>query len=255
MAVWKWGFACCSRKPAWLGLQTSTKLRQISSRHAIQACRIWETSRPLTGHRLRKLMCLRQATHASRFRTPDIGLARKIPEMSQDTCAKPFASFDQASQSWKTFPDTSGEDSPEFSGRWPRWGLLRDGIVYELPKPAHLTDENAFSVLPTPRTTDSQGPGKHGEGGDDLRTSITWGLVQRPSSSSYGKPWRQWRHAAPGHSAEGRPWADTGGSSGMGTEICVTLPTPAARDSRGIDKRRTLLEAKVISIGANTSPL
>lgn len=111
--------------------------------------------------------------------------------------SKPFASYDQASSSWKTYPASNDGDSPEFSGRWPRWGFMRDGIAYELPRPAHLTEESASSssrvlptpvardfkgrgmrgqlgtsLLPTPRTTDSNGAGKHGSGGLDLRTVV-----------------------------------------------------------------------------------
>lgn len=57
-------------------------------------------------------------------------------------------------------------------GAFPRWGSMRDGIAYEHPMPGHLTGESASSSLPTPRTTDSNGPGKHGRGGMDLRTAV-----------------------------------------------------------------------------------
>jgi DNA (cytosine-5)-methyltransferase 1 len=60
-----------------------------------------------------------------------------------------------------------------------------------------------------------------------------------------GEPWKQWRQSASGQAEGWRAWANAGGSSGMGAEKCVTLPTPTARDGKGIDKKRTLLEAKV----------
>jgi hypothetical protein len=41
--------------------------------------------------------------------------------------------------------------------------------------------EDAVALLPTPRTSDAQGPGKHGSGGVDLRTAIT--LLPTPTTS------------------------------------------------------------------------
>lgn len=97
------------------------------------------------------------------------------------------------------------------SGRWavysetlPRSGSMRNGELFELPTWERATGEQGYSylptprasdgpnggpnmrgskgdkplpaavmdLLPTPRTTDMNGPGHHGEGGMDLRTTV-----------------------------------------------------------------------------------
>ena len=55
----------------------------------------------------------------------------------------------------------------------PNWGGLQDGELYEHPTPALATSVLDYSSLPTPRTSDTNGSGKHGDGGLDLRTAVT----------------------------------------------------------------------------------
>ena len=55
----------------------------------------------------------------------------------------------------------------------PNWGGLQGGELYEHPTPEHLTSGLDYSSLPTPRTSDTNGSGKHGDGGLDLRTAVT----------------------------------------------------------------------------------
>lgn len=47
---------------------------------------------------------------------------------------------------------------------------------------------NQVKTLPTPRTTDSHGPGRHGTGGQDLRTVVaeTWAGAPTPKLSNDG---------------------------------------------------------------------
>ena len=132
----------------------------------------------------------------------------------------PFATYDHGSSSWRTWEPFLFEDSTSFSGRWPKSGTTLDGRAYELPTSALPTNatgcsssvplgtptaraakgansvrvasgdtrgllENQVATLPIPRTTDSQGPGLHGDGGMDLRTAVN--LLPTPRSQN-GEP-------------------------------------------------------------------
>lgn len=134
----------------------------------------------------------------------------------------PFATYDPDSSSWRTWEHFLFEGSTSFSGRWPNSGMTHDGRAFELPTsvlPISAIDcsssvsrgtptraakgansvrvasgdtrgllENQIAAhLPTPRTTDSQGPGLHGDGGMDLRTAVRENLLPTPRSQN-GEP-------------------------------------------------------------------
>ena len=52
-----------------------------------------------------------------------------------------------------------------FSGIWPSSGMTRAGVAYALPPWEPRTLGIGSSLLPTPRTSDTNGPGLHGDGG------------------------------------------------------------------------------------------
>lgn len=112
--------------------------------------------------------------------------------------------------------DLFGERWETFSGRFPTSGSLRNGALYARPTLAPPTSgsggsvspglptptardwkgqghdgqlPNAVSLLPTPRTSDKNGAGVHGTGGQDLRTVIS--LLPTPdtglSPNSHGR--------------------------------------------------------------------
>ena len=58
-----------------------------------------------------------------------------------------FATYDPATCSWRMSGDTYLWDSGTYSGTWPDSGMTRNGVSYELPQPAHLTDESGCSSL------------------------------------------------------------------------------------------------------------
>lgn len=71
------------------------------------------------------------------------GYGRKWPES--------FAKWDRDSCSWKTPQLSLLEGLDEFSGTWPRWGMMRGGAVFRLRKLEHPTKENVSGLwLPTP---------------------------------------------------------------------------------------------------------
>lgn len=67
-----------------------------------------------------------------------------------------LANFDPKSFSWRTSQRCLVEDWTRFSETWPRSGLMRSGIAYQLPPLVPLTCGTVSGLLPTPRKNDSQ---------------------------------------------------------------------------------------------------
>lgn len=97
---------------------------------------------------------------------------------------KQLATFDPATSSWRMSGDTYLWDSGTYSGTWPPSGMTRNGVLYELQPPAHLTDENeSSSLLPTVTASETSGAGRGPSktGGDNLRTVVS--LLPTPVAS------------------------------------------------------------------------
>ena len=80
----------------------------------------------------------------------------------------PLAWFDPKSSAWKTFQRCLLEGWTLFSDRWPRSGIVCNGIAYLLPTLARRTDmiESGLSesgkIWPTPRASEWKGTGPLG---------------------------------------------------------------------------------------------
>lgn len=66
-----------------------------------------------------------------------------------------LASFDRNSSSWRTSQHCLVEGLTVFSETWPRSGMMRNGIAYQLQPLVRLTDETASGSWPTPRSCSS----------------------------------------------------------------------------------------------------
>ncbi len=75
-----------------------------------------------------------------------------------------------------------------FSGTLPASGSMRSGRVYERPTSVPHIQGIGGSLLPTPRTSDTNGAGRHGDGGPDLRTVISLLPTPRASDGTHGGP-------------------------------------------------------------------
>ena len=87
---------------------------------------------------------------------------------------KPIATWNPARDVWEV-PGTEGllcEHLDVYWGTLPTSGMTRAGTAYELPTSEPPTAEPGCSLLPSPRTSDTNGAGHHGDGGPDLRTVI-----------------------------------------------------------------------------------
>lgn len=92
------------------------------------------------------------------------------------TWADAFAHFDPDGCCWRTSQlSLPLGNSHESQPAWPRTGIASHGSASRLPPWEHRIDASASSssLLPTPRTSDTNGAGQHGEGGLDLRTAVT----------------------------------------------------------------------------------
>lgn len=67
--------------------------------------------------------------------------------------------FDQDSRLWRIHPCLPLGDLGEFSGTWPRWGMMRNGECWELTTLAPRISAKEFGYVPTPRASDCNGGG------------------------------------------------------------------------------------------------
>lgn len=98
----------------------------------------------------------------------------------------PFATWNAERDVWETNTlSLFSEHLDVYSETWPASGSMRNGTAYERPTSEHPTVAPGTSLspspaippaapmlLPTPRTSDTNGAGMHGSGGPDLRTVI-----------------------------------------------------------------------------------
>lgn len=95
--------------------------------------------------------------HVRIFPTPDSG--QGLTESGRDCSSKPFAwfaNYNRESLCWKTWQRCLLGDWIEFSGRWPRSGLMRNGIAYRLPPLVPRSYARECLLWPTPVASDSR---------------------------------------------------------------------------------------------------
>jgi hypothetical protein len=98
----------------------------------------------------------------------------------------------------------------------------------------------ALKMLPTPRTSDTNGPGIRGQGGMDLRTAIS--LLPSPAAGEAKLPNHplhiSWRIRAVQAMENGEELPQVvGGPKGKWSNEERLLPTPTSRDYKGRNQR------------------
>jgi hypothetical protein len=125
---------------------------------------------------------------ARALRASAAGYGRSTPEL--------LARYDRATSSWRTSQLCLDGDLSEFSETWPRSGLMRNGIAYQLPPLVRLTDETGSGLWPTPAavsygTNQGGGMGRVGPIRPSLETMARqnlWPTADRYSGlQSYGQ--------------------------------------------------------------------
>jgi hypothetical protein len=102
-----------------------------------------------------------------------------------------LARFDLNSSSWRTPLCSLFEGLDEFSGTWPRWGSMRNGVCWERTMQELRTKENVSGFWPTPLAADG---GKHSpavrhKGGNHTLTSAVHSCpTPRASDATKGGP-------------------------------------------------------------------
>lgn len=89
-----------------------------------------------------------------------------------------LAKYDPVSRSWKTSQCCLDEGLDKFSETWPRSGMTRNGIAYQLPPLAPLTNETESGLWPTPVTLDT---------GARFNRSASKGAKLRPTLGAMAK--------------------------------------------------------------------
>ena len=140
-------------------------------------------------------MWFARATPASLIHTLANGRATTMTGPSSPTSRQPLAFYDPASCALKMCQGILLWGGLESLERLPAWGMTTsDGVLSGRATPALLIsvrDGSALPALPTPRTSDTNGPGVHGDGGLDLRTAAA--LLPTPRAQNAEprntKPW------------------------------------------------------------------
>lgn len=118
------------------------------------------------------------------FPTPDEG--QDLKGSGADCFSKPFAWFancDPDALCWKTWQRCLLGGWTEFSGRWPRSGLMRNGIAYRLRPLVPRILGTGFSFWPTPRAMEVPN-GKNVGGGLGLTSKVLSGWIPTPTASA-----------------------------------------------------------------------
>jgi hypothetical protein len=117
------------------------------------------TYRPLTAIRGEELLML----YLEAFHVKTSAQQEKAQELMENaaecgvTWRESLAKYDPDTSTWRTVHSSHLEGSIEFLGTWPKWGLMRDGVLYQQPPLVHHTRETgsgSSEKLPTPQATD-----------------------------------------------------------------------------------------------------
>lgn len=211
-AVWAWVCSPCWAV-RWRGAPTTTSPRRRSSPTAGRPSPTTATSPPPTGQPLSPLTSSPRGGPANRGHLQANGKVLMMSEPSGRPSRTPFATYDPVTSSWRTSqPSLFSGSLPEQSVTWPTSGTWDRGGAYAHPTSVPRTAGTGASsllptpmardgrgrsfpsrqggaalldvLLPTPRTSDTNGPGSHGTGGPDLRTVAA--LLPTPTAAPYG---------------------------------------------------------------------
>lgn len=146
-----------------------------------------------------------------------------------------IATWNTARDAW----ETPGAESlfcghlAVYSETLPTSGMTRNGVLFGRPTWAHLMPGHGSSsspegaLFPTPRTSDTNGPGLHGCGGMDLRTAVT--LLPTPTAMD--------SKASGGAVGSPNVTLTDAVIRGRGASV-ILLQTPSVADADGTHERR-----------------
>jgi hypothetical protein len=187
------------------GSAKSTRSARKSSLNTGQMSLVMETSAPLQPETSEPdPMSLPAASPAKTFHLSArvlvfleraAGYGKNTPDL--------LARYDPTSSSWKTSQLCLVEGLATFSETWPRSGMMRNGIAYQLPPLVPATDETESGLWPTPSARDwKDTPGMARQAGDRDRTDQLARAVYAtenslPGSGTLNPTWVEWLMAFP----------------------------------------------------------
>jgi len=177
------------------------------------ACRLSRSGmmfKPLTeNHGEELLMSFLEAFPAPTFPVPEKGQeSTERPARCGGTWPESLAKFDPASSLWRTHQCLLFEDSTECLETFPRWGSMRDGELWELTTPEHLTSGNESGLWPTATVGDSKNAAnrtatrhnpnsKHHSGTTLVDAVRMWPTPTAQDSKNNGAPSQMHRNTKP----------------------------------------------------------
>ena len=141
------------------------------------------------------LTASQRASRVPTSASPDVRKASTVRFPAYGETSPAFvAKFDPTSYCWKTsqtllpdLPDNPDNGSDVFCQTWPRSGLMRSGIAYQLRPLAHRTTATESGLLPTLRAANAV-QGAHlnrKQHGDDLPTAIARRILPTLSAGDH----------------------------------------------------------------------
>lgn len=124
------------------------------------------------------------------FPTPDSG--RDLTENDQGFFSKPFAwfaNYNRESLCWKTWQRCLLGDWIEYLGRWPRSGMMQNGIAYRLPPLVPRISGTEFSFWPTPNVVGYRSDGELRCLQRLVEPSEFVGMTERAAASKRARFW------------------------------------------------------------------
>ena len=152
-------------KESRMGLSTKPQYSPISKHSSVKgtpkAIREW-------------LMSSRQDSHASRSALPENSLQKTIRGTNGRRQGLALASYDRGSRIWRTSQASClNHISDEFSGIWPKSGMMQDGKLYPRKKQAIVTKGIGRGLWPTPTLCGNHNrKGLSKTSGDGLETAV-----------------------------------------------------------------------------------
>ena len=146
-------------------------------------------------------------SHASPSALPAAERETQTTDGSGPSSFEPFAKYDPATHSWRMYQGcsqlTTGDLPDEFSGTWPKRGMIRSGIAYRprMSEPPISDDESSLWRTPDawlgrrgPKSEKSYRDSlRHGTHAVNLLDQVKHGLWPTPTSRDHKGPPKSWQ--------------------------------------------------------------
>jgi hypothetical protein len=178
------------------------------------------TSKKSTGDESYNLTSFAADIHASLSAKQENDEAKTTQDTFGRGYEKPLANYDPDTQCWKMYGDISLWGEPQSLASLPPSGMTQNGVLYQQPAWAQITDEIELSLWPTP-TAHPNNSNKNGKfKNPTLRDAVN--MWPTPTTQEVEHPEAVWNE-------KGRRVSPNGNTHSMGLADAVQKwPTPTA---------------------------